>query len=173
MFTIEQATNLLKLTKKVLQNDTLQEVIAFDQSFPFSYRFILLSPDDEDFTFLYDINQSAKNQFKLTLYLLDNDTKIGLLRVDYSGQHKNPETITDRVPEIFRPYIGTFFDYHVPHIHYYVEGYKTTMDWALPLTKDNFPVKNISSSKDVLEAFYRFNEIIRLTTIFNINPLLL
>lgn len=173
MFTIEQATSLLKLNKKVLQNDTLQEVIAFNQSFPFSHRFTLLSPDDEDFTFLYDINQSAKNQFKLTLYLLNNDTKIGLLRVDYNGQHKNPETFTEKVPHFFHPYAGMFFNYHMNHIHYYVEGYKTTLDWALPLTEDNFPVKNISTSKDILDAFYRFNEIINLKTTFNINPLLI
>lgn len=173
MFTIEQAQHLLNLNKKVLQNDTLQELIAFDQSFPFTHQFTLLSPDDSDFTFLYDINQSTKNQFKLSLYLLDNDTKIGLLRVDYNGQHKNPEIINDKVPDFFHPYAGMFFDYQIHHIHYFVEGYKTTLDWALPLADDNFPVKNIAASKDILDAFYRFNDIINLKTKFNINPLLL
>jgi hypothetical protein len=66
-----------------------------------------------------------------------------------------------------------FFDYHDHHIHYYVEGYKTTLDWALPLTNDDFSVKNITASSDVLDAFYRFNQIINLQTIFRINPLLI
>jgi len=173
MFTTEQAQYLLQLPKKVETNGMLEDEISFNQPFPFTQRYTLISPDDADFTFIYDITQSKKNQFKLSLYLLEDETKIGLLRVDYSGQHKNPETITDKVPAIFHTFAGMFFDYHDHHIHYYVEGYKTTLDWALPLTNDDFSVKNITASSDVLDAFYRFNQIINLQTIFRINPLLI
>lgn len=135
------------LDKIVLEKSTQLELNGL--------RYILISPDDVDFVFIYDITQSKKNHFKLTLYLLEGETKIGLLRVDYNGQHINSEILTDKVPEVFHPYVGKFFDYHEHHIRYYVKGCKTTSDWVLPLT------------------FEYFNKIISLQTIFKINSLLL
>lgn len=173
MFTISQAQQLLQLPKKVEENGRLVDKINFTQPFPFTLRYTLISPDDADYIFLYDINQSTKNRFKLTLYLMDDESRIGLLRVDFNGQHKNPETITENVPEIFHPFAGKFFDYHEHHIHYYVEGYKTTLDWALPLTNDPFPVKSITKPDDIRDAFLQFNALIKLQTLFIINPILL
>ncbi len=152
MFTTEQAQYLLQLPKKVEMNGTLQDSITFTQPFPFQERYTLISSDDTEFTFLYEVNQSSKNQFKLTLYLMDEDTRVGLLRVDFSGQHENPQNINDKVPEAFHPFAGKFFNYHEHHIHYYIEGYKTTLDWALPLADDTFPVKQIINPNDVITA---------------------
>jgi len=173
MFSNNDANYLLSLDKKVFHNDTLTDKLCLTQSFPFQHKFELIAPSDSDYTFLYDINQSAKNQFKLTLYLLDSDTRIGLLRIDFNGQHKNPEMITDKVPEFLHAYAGVFFDYNQPHIHYYVEGYKTTLDWAMPLSDDDFPVKQITKPNDITEAFYAFNKEINLSTNFSINPMFL
>jgi hypothetical protein len=173
MFSFEEAQYLLNIPKKIEDKGILKDSIAFTQPFPFTKQYKLISLEVPDYIFIYDIKQSSKNQFKLTLYLFDDDTKIGLLRVDYNGQHKNPEIITVKVPQIFHPYKGMFFDYHDHHIHYYVEGYKTTLDWAIPLRNDTFRVKDITSPSDILEAFYAFNETINLITIFQINPLLL
>lgn len=172
-FTFEQAQYLLQLPKKVEMNGTLQDSITFTQPFPFQERYTLISPDDTEFTFLYEVNQSSKNQFKLTLFLMDEDTRIGLLRVDFSGQHENPHTIKENVPLAFRPFIGKFFNYDSHHIHCFVEGYKTTLDWALPLTDDTFPVKQIKNSNDVIAAFNSFNDVIHLETNFIINLLLI
>lgn len=149
MFTTEQAQYLLKLSKKVNLDGELRDTISFNPPYPFQERYSLVSPDDADFTFLYEINQSRRNQFKLTLYLIEDDTKIGLLRVDFCGQHENPQILKDNVPKIFHPFIGKFFEYNDHHIHYYVEGYRTTLDWALPLESDSFPIKQITCSKDV------------------------
>jgi uncharacterized sporulation protein YeaH/YhbH (DUF444 family) len=102
---------------------------------------------------------------------MDNDTKTGLLRVDFNGRHENPEEVIENLPEDLLPLAGKFFDYNEPHIHYHVEGYKQ-MAWAKPV-KDNFPVSNITSSTDVLSAFHAFNTIIALETRFTINPILL
>lgn len=124
MMTTEQAQHLLQLPKKVELVGTLQENITFTQQFPFQEKYTLISPDDADFTFLYEINQSKKNQFKLTLYLMDDDTRTGLLRVDFSGQHENPQTLNANVPAIFHPFVGKFFAYNDHHIHYYVDGYR-------------------------------------------------
>lgn len=173
MFTSEQAQLLLQMPKKVEQNGHLVDSLTFTQPFPFTLRFTLISPDDSDYVFLYDITQSTKNHFKLTLYLMEDESRIGLLRVDFNGQHKNPETLTEKVPEIFHPYVGKFFDYHEHHIHYFVEGYKTPLDWAVPLASDSFPVKSITNPNDISEAFLQFNNIINLQTSFTINPILL
>lgn len=173
MFSNNDVNYLLNIDKKVFLDDTLKDEHYLTQKFPFQHKLELISPSDSDYTFLYDINQSAKNQFKLTLYLLDSDTRTGLLRIDFNGQHKNPETITDKVPESLHAYAGMFFDYNQPHIHYYVEGYKTTLDWAMPLSDNDFPVKQITNSNDIIEAFFKFNQRINLKTNFVINQMLL
>lgn len=173
MLSTEQAQYLLQLPKLVELDGQLQTILSYSQPFPFQERYTLISPDDVDFTFLYEINQSQKNQFKLTLYLMDGDTRIGLLRVDFSGQHENPQTLSANVPAMFHPFVGKFFHYNDHHIHYYVEGYRTTLDWALPLTDDAFPVKQIGGNPDVLAAFHSFNKIINMQTTFQINPLLI
>ena len=173
MFTIETAKELLHLAKKVEQTGVLLEFLNLTQPYPFQLKYTLVAVDNFDLTFIYEINQSAKNHYKFTLYLMDEDTRIGLIRVDFNGQHQNPETIIDKVPVEFHPFAGKFFTYNEHHIHYYIEGYKTTLDWAMPLTDDNFPVKQITGNNDVLQAFYSFNEIINLETKFNINPLLI
>lgn len=171
MLTTEQAQELIQLPKKVETNGKLEDSIIYGQPLPFQERYTLISPDELDFTFLYVVNQSAKNLFKLSLYLLDDDTRIGLLRVDFSGQHENPQVLTEAVPEIFHPYVGKFFNYNDHHIHYYVEGYRTTLDWAVPLADDPFPVKQITGNMDVIEAFQQFNQIINLQTTFNLSQL--
>ena len=168
MFTFDEAQNLLKLPKKVESNGKLLEKMNLDQSLPFQKRFALLASDEPDFFFLYDASQSKKNNFKLSLYIMENESKIGLLRVDFSGQHQNPEIITDNVPAVFHPYAGKFFSYDDHHIHYYVEGYRSTLDWALPLTADSFPIKQIKDASDIVNAFRSFNEVIHLETEFSI-----
>lgn len=173
MFSYEEVQTLIKLPKKVEVNGELKDSLTFDQPIPFIKKFVLFSEDNENVIFLYDIKQSPKYLLKLNLYLIDDETKIGLIRVDYNGQHKNPEIIKDNVPIEFHPYVGKYFDYNEHHIHYYVEGYKTTLDWALPLTVDSFPVKTIHNNNDILDAFYNFNKLINLKTNFNINEKLL
>lgn len=173
MFTADQAQYLLQLPKKVEKNGMLQDEIILSQPFPFQERYNLISPNDAEFTFLYEINQSKRNHFKLTLYLMDVDTRLGLVWVDYRGQHENPHSISDKVPGFLHPYTGRFFDYEDHHIHYYVEGYKTTLDWALPLSDASFPVKQINHANDVIQAFQSFNKVINLKTLFTIHPLLL
>lgn len=158
---------LLSLEKKVLdKNFKFKNEWSISGKFPFQHKFTLSTPENTDYLFQYDINQSEKNRFKLTLYLMDSDSKIGLFRVDFNGQHKNPELINEHVPEFLKPYAGMFFDYHQHHIHIYVQGYKTTLDWAMPLTNHEFTIKNISSQNDIIDAFSEFNKHINLKTSF-------
>lgn len=173
MFTYEEAQELIKLPKKVEINGELQNLLTFEQPIPFIKKYMLLSESNFNVSFLYDIKQSKKFLLKLTLYFMDDETKIGLVRVDYNGQHDNPVEIKNSVPSVFHKYAGKHFDYNEHHIHYYVEGYKTTLDWAIPLIEDSFPTKEINSNEDILMAFYNFNELINLKTTFNIYEKLL
>jgi hypothetical protein len=104
---------------------------------------------------------------------MDNDTRLGLVRVDYNGQHNsNPSKINEYVPLEFQSYAGKFFNYNEPHIHYYIEGYKP-MAWAIPLSDTDFTIQQITSHTDVISAFNAFNKLISLQTQFIINPVLL
>jgi len=167
----KDADYLLALPKRVELNGILENSITFNQLIPFQQKYKLGSPMDDNYTFLYEINQSSKSHLKLTLYLMDNNTKIGLLRVDFKGQHQNPEEVIEDLPKDLLPFAGKLFDYNEPHIHYHVEGYKQ-MAWAKPV-KDNFPVSDITSSADIISAFHAFNTMIALETSFTINSVLL
>jgi hypothetical protein len=154
-------------------DDKLVDEVSISQQIPFKERYKMLSPENKDVTFLYIVEQSSKNLFKLSLYLMDADTRIGLLRVDYSGQHENHQTISEHLPAEFHPYVGKFFNYNEHHIHYYVQGYRNGLDWALPISETEFPIKEIKENKDILAAFISFNSLINLRTKFNINQLIL
>jgi hypothetical protein len=173
MLTTEQVQYLLGLPKKVKVNGVLRDTIVLEQTVPLQERYMLVAEADESYAFLYSIDQSRKNLFKLTLYLMDNEEHIGLVRIDYSGQHQNPEKITADVPQQFHPYAGKFFGYGEPHIHYYVEGGHKSMSWALPLAESGFEIEKITSNRDIISAFTAFNTLITLKTSFTINCILL
>jgi hypothetical protein len=173
MFTIEEAERLIKLPKKIVKNSSIIDFLEIDQKFPFQHEFELCSPIEKDMIFIYEIKQSSKNIYKMTLYLFDDETNLGLIRIDYNGKHKNPEYINDKVPDIMRKYKGKWFEYSEPHIHYYVEGYKTGLEWAIPLVDDDFPVKDISDSASIKEAFIEFNSRINLKTEITVNEMLI
>jgi hypothetical protein len=111
----EEVDYLVSLTKKAEKDGILEDRIALAQTVPLRLRYKLVSLEDSDFTFLYDVEQSAKNYFKLSLHFMDNDSKIGLLRIDYCGQHTNPDTINHDLPEEYHPFVGKNFSYNEPH----------------------------------------------------------
>jgi hypothetical protein len=172
MLEFEKVKYLLSLPKKVKEDNLIKEEIIINQDVPFVACYVLVSEHDEEYSFLYDIKQSRKNHFKLSLYLMDNDTRLGLIRIDYNGQHSNPDTTNEYLPSDFLTYTNKFFGYNEPHIHYYVEGYKP-LAWAIPLSAIEFDVQNITSHADVMSAFGAFNSLISLQTHFIINPILL
>lgn len=165
MISIEQCEYLLKLPKKVEIKGNLEEEITLQAAIPIKYSFTLIAPEDNEFSFLYVINQSEKNHFKLSLFLMHDDEKIGLTRIDFNGQHLNPEGITDNLPNKFHQYAGRFFKYDEPHVHYHVEGYKN-LAWAIPLENDPFKIKVLNNQNDIVDAFLEFNNLINLETKF-------
>ncbi len=171
-----QADYLLKLPKKVVQNDTLLNKLTIDQKFPFDARFELVSEKDDEFTFLWEIQQSKKNSIRISFHHQENDSKTGLLRVDYNSGHKNPEFVSEYVPEKFHQFAGKYFNNKEHHIHYHVQGYKS-LAWAIPLTIDEFEIKELENELDFNSTFANILEVfakaVNIETEISVNKLLL
>ncbi|OAV71460.1 hypothetical protein Barb6_01414 [Bacteroidales bacterium Barb6] len=173
--TNEQADYLLKLPKKVVGKEGLLSRITIEQKFLFNERFELVSEEEKDFTFLWEIRQSTKQTIRISLHFQENDSKIGLLRVDFNGGHKNPEAITKYLPERFHPYAGKEFSNKEHHIHYHVDGYKP-LAWAIPLIDDNFEIKAIDENDfhhSFADTIKLFAQTVNIETEITINTLLL
>lgn len=154
-FTNEEAKYLIDLPKKIFDNDELIESKIISIGPMFTIRYTLISEEDPDFQFLLDIKQGKKNNLKFDLHFQENDSITGLLRVDYNGQHQNPEIENESVPDFIKPFAGKWFDYSDNHIHYYIEGYKP-LAWAVPLKDDTFPVKEVNDFISMKNAFIEF-----------------
>jgi hypothetical protein len=172
--TNEQADYLLKLPKKIFdkEGNPLPQ-ITINQKYPFYERFELLSEKDDEFSFFWQIKQSSKNTLQISLHFQEDDSKIGLLRIDYNGGHTNPQIINEYVPERFHLYAGK--QLAESHIHYYIHGYQS-LAWAIPLKEDDFALKEISENNfntTLAEIIKLFAKTVNIETIININILLL
>lgn len=174
--TNEQAQYFLALPKKIVQGDKILDRCIIDQAMPFNQRYELVSEEDTDCTFLWKITQSGKVGIRVSLHYQDNDSKIGLMRIDYNGGHRNPSTITDTLPAKFHPFVGKQFKNHEHHIHYHVEGYQSLV-WAIPLVDDEFEIKELDDNPQFYATFARiiqlFAKTVNIETKLDINTLLL
>lgn len=173
--TNEQAEYLVKLPKKIVINEELKDSITINQEFPFNKRFILISEKDPEFTFLWEFQQSKKNKIRVSLHYQDNESKIGLIRLDYNSGHINPMEISEFVPEKFHQYAGKHFTNNEHHIHYFVQGYKT-LAWAIPLTDDEFEIKQLdytNFNNTFAKIIRLFAKTLNIETLININEQLL
>ena len=170
--TNEQAEELIGLKKTIIQNGIEQESVTIEQTFPMNLRFELISKEDDEYSFLWDITQSSKDSLRISLHFQDDDSKIGLFRVDYNGGHQNPVVGNESLPVIFKPYIGKYLN--ESHVHYHVEGYKT-LAWALPISETNVKIKEVDNNRNqqIMDAILDFANLINIETNITINPMLL
>ena len=171
----EQAETLIHLKKKIFQDDKVIDNLVIDQIFPLRLRYELVSNEDDDFSFLWEITQRSKSAFRISLHFQEDESKIGLFRVDYNSGHRNPEIATENLPEKFLPYVGKCFSNEESHVHYHVDGYKSLV-WAIPIEDSEVSVKQIPNTDindNFASAIQNFAQIINLETILTINPLLL
>lgn len=165
--TFQEAKNLISLPKKVLNEDKLTDKMEIDVRGPLHLRFLLLAENDKDYSFVYEVNQSGKFDLKISLHLMDDETKLGLVRVEYHGsRHYNPATVLAQLPQEFHTYAGKYIAGN--HIHFHIPGYKS-LGWALPLAVDSFVIKEVRNPEDIINAFLEFNKFINLLTKFDIN----
>ena len=165
MFSNDLAKKLINLPKQI-EGGTTTINLTNERS-----RLILNNEDEPEYTFLFEITSNKKISFKISLHNQENNTKEGLMRVDYKGGHRNPEGINSFVPDFVKPYAGYFFQ-NEAHIHIYVEGYKD-LAWAVPLTEYNFPVLDVTNTDDFSSAINAFAKEINIITPFIIQNALL
>jgi hypothetical protein len=165
MFSNELAAKLINLPKEI-NGGTRTINLAEEKT-----RLVLTNGEEPEYVFLFEINSHKKITFKISLHNQEDNTKEGLVRVDYKGGHKNPEGTNVFVPEIVKPYIGYFF-LNEPHIHIYVEGFKD-LAWAVPLPAFNFPVLDINNTEDYRSAIIAFANHINIVTPFTVQNALL
>jgi len=146
MISNEQAEFLLTIPKFVVENDKKIDPLIIIQPNVWRTRYSLMGESNGDiFEFMLEIWQGVKNRLKMSLHFQEDETKIGLFRVDYWSGHSNPQTISDKVPVKFHPFVGKHFVISEHHVHYHIEGYPT-LAWALPIEQDNFPYKETSNT---------------------------
>lgn len=165
MFSNELAQKLIRLPKTFVGN--IPPMSLSDEK----TRFILNNSTEPEYEFLFEITSHKKITFKISLHHQENNSKEGLLRVDYKGGHKNPESVTSFVPDFVKPFVGYFF-INEPHIHIYVEGFKD-LAWAVPLTTYNFPVLDVSDTTDFSNAISAFAKEINIVSPFTIQNAIL
>lgn len=165
MFSNELAQKLIKMPKSIQGKNTLID-LSNEKS-----RFTLSNLNERAYEFLFEITSHRKITFKISFHNQENNTKEGLIRVDYKGGHQNPSSINELVPEIAKPYISYFFQ-NEPHIHLYVEGFKD-LAWAVPLKVYGFPVLSINNNDDFMNAIMAFTKEINIVSPFNIQNAIL
>lgn len=171
MITKVQADYLLGLPKHIIEQTSRGVHTFLDQktyipTLPINDRIYLASKADDEFTFFMEIDQSPKNQLKITLHLQEEDTSIGLLRIDYNGRHRNPVIAIDTIPDLFKQLAGTLIE--ESHIHYFFDGYKP-LSWAIPLRIDSsFPAKDFTDTSQIGTIIHAFSNKINLSTVLTV-----
>lgn len=166
MITQTQADYLIRLPKLLTENGDYVQSKQYIPVLPLRDRLFMASEQDTDFAFFLEITQSNKQHLRLSLHFQEDETSIGLLRVDYNSRHRNPVEINEHVPEALKPYAGQWVD--GSHIHYYIQGYKP-LTWAIPLEVDtSFPVKQFTNETQMANIIMTFGKRVNLQTQMNV-----
>ncbi len=172
--TYEEALRLIHLPKWVMdENGEKIESITMEQKFPMQFRLHLMSEEDYAREYLLDVKQSEKMGIRLNFQLMDK-SNWGLARLDYNSNHKNPEEVNDKVPEIFLPHVGELFMQR-SHLHFHIEGFPP-LAWALPLEETQIVTKEVTNDRtanDFIDAFNSFASYLNVQTLITINPIVL
>lgn len=165
MISNQVAEDLLKIPKYVISKNARLSALNFNAPAVWNKKIWLEGDYDGDiYIFLWNIYQSEKVRLQMNLHVQEDDSKIGIIRIDYNKGHKNPEVLLSSVPSKFHPYVGQKIETH--HVHYHVEGYET-LAWALPIEVDGFPLKDITDST-IPSIIYSFANTINISTILTI-----
>lgn len=130
---------LLAMEKCVDTSMLCNNVLTLSLDFPVQQEIRLYSLMG-DVEFRWVINQSSKVSFKITLFVMERENNLGLLRLDYvptSKFHRNPQVGEGVVPDFLVQYAGQ--EIKGNHVHFSVPGYKE-LSWAMPISSvQEFP----------------------------------
>ena len=172
--TFEEAERLIHLPKWVVNEngDRIQQ-LSLEQQFPMQFRLHLVSDEDYLREYVLDVKQSEKLGIRLNFQLMDK-VNSGISRLDYNGNHKNPDELTDNVPAVFHSHAGELF-IQKSHLHFHVEDFPP-LAWALPLDETEITFKNVALdtvASDFIDAVYSFASYLNIQTTISINPMVL
>ena len=170
----EEAQNLIKLPKWVVdENGEIVKSMTIEQQFPMRFRLHMVSAFDQNKGFVLDVKQSEKFGIRLNFQVMDN-ANWGLARLDYNSNHKNPEVLTEDVPQMFHTHVGELFVMKA-HLHYHVEGYPQ-LAWALPLDETEITTKDVSYNamlQGFVDAFHSFMVYLHVQTQITFNKMVI
>ena len=170
MLTTEQAIDFIKLPKKIFVDGKLRDTIFLEQTFPMDVRLEICAIEDSNLTFLWSIKQSSKMSIRISLHCQQDDSHIGILRVDYNSGHKNPEEAPKDLPKILKPYIGKEFTINESHVHFHITGETQQMLWAIPIEVSDMPVKTFdATAEDIENVIIEFAKLINIQTNIRLN----
>ncbi len=165
MLTNEEADYLLKIDKSLYDPN---QIIDLKNK---KNRLNLISRQDSDCKFWMEITSNTKIILKTSVHHLETNSFVGLLRVDFKGRHQNPAEIKETLPENLKRYAGKWFEVDEPHLHIYVEGYKS-LAWAIPLKDTDFEPTEISDMNDLTNLICNFAKRINLKTDLQIQQII-
>jgi hypothetical protein len=170
----KEALELVKLPKWVVNEygDIVDEMIM-EQEFPMRKRLLLTNTEGVKHEFVLDVKQSEKFGIRLNFQMMD-DMNWGLARLDYNGNHKNPDKLSEDVPEIFHSHVAELF-VGKAHLHYHVDGYPQ-LAWALPLNETDIATKDVTEDymiQGFVDAFEGFVSYINVQTRIVINKMVI
>ncbi len=170
----KEAQELVKLPKWVVDEDgEIVKDLTLEQVFPMRERLNLINLDSIKRDFILDVKQSEKYGIRLNFQMMD-DMNWGLARLDYNSNHKNPDTITEDVPEIFHSHVAELF-VGKSHLHYHVKGYPQ-LAWALPLEETEIITKEVTGDnmmQGFVDAFNSFIDYLNIQTKITINRMVI
>ena len=169
MLTNEKAEELLKMPKWIVGEENGRGATRLLPRRGISLRPVPreenLPMESEDGSRKFRLVVNREKALKLALHHETHSGDAKLLRVEYGGkEHRNPRNVPpEKIPLRFHGHIGAVIARGEPHIHRYAEGF-ARLEWALPLSTDDFPVKSISGEDDILKAVRAFGDAIAVKT---------
>ncbi len=164
-FTETEAQGLLDMAKVSSKSEILVNLNSPKT------RTILSPQAGGDFSFLLEVAVNQKISFKISIHHQEDNTKVGLLRLDYRGVHLNPAIVTPNLPIAFHQYAEKLFTPDEPHIHFYVcpEDYEPLV-WALPVEDWNASIKEVKNNMQLQAVFNAFSSAISYKGVLRIDP---
>lgn len=160
----EDIQQLLTVEKCVDSNMLQNNALVLSLAFPVKQEIRLISAMG-DIEFRWVINQSSKVSFKITLFVMEKENNLGLLRLDYvpvSTFHINPNAEEGSIPDYLKEYAGQ--EIRGSHVHFAVPGFKE-LSWAMPLSDvQDFPKAFDGQQFSISEIVSSFARRINLST---------